>query len=202
MGQSSQIPGGPGRREAERFNVQLNVLLPDGSGTTRNASSKGVYFVTDRPMAPGSPITFTLVFELDETETMHLRCEGEIVRVEETGETIALPKQEVITFGRLGKESGTQANDIVLKLATTENTNRISRWHFQLRRTSEGYVLRSLTSAATQADGRDLKKNEEAPVRGGSIVRLAGVATLVFLPTGPERSDSSVAYPVTIKPEG
>jgi len=85
MGQSSQIPGGPGRREAERFNVQLNVLLPDGSGTTRNASSKGVYFVTDRPMAPGSPITFTLVFELDETETMHLRCEGEIVRVEETG---------------------------------------------------------------------------------------------------------------------
>lgn len=108
MEQPGRAPTGEQRREAERFAVQLKVLLPDGTATTRNASSKGVYFVTDRPMITGSPITFTLVFEMDESETMHLKCEGEIVRVEEADGRTGVAAR--ITSSALQRPDGSPAD--------------------------------------------------------------------------------------------
>ena len=87
-------------------------------------------------------------------------CEGELlsldwldrerfpvaVRVRETGERIELPLQDIVSFGRMDIIEGMSANDIVLTLPDGMATRQISRWHFELRRRTDGYILRSVTS--------------------------------------------------------
>ena len=50
--------------------------------------------------------------------------------------------------------------------------------------TAEGYLLRTLSSAATEVDGRFLSEGESIPIRPGSTARLASVLTLHFLAPG------------------
>jgi class 3 adenylate cyclase len=105
-----------------------------------------------------------------------------LVTVDETGERIALPDQPTITFGRLSEvqRDGTKANDIVLALPDARQTERISRWHFELHRKTDGFTLRSLSDKPTVVDGREVPYRGEAPVLPGSVVKLSGVITLLF----------------------
>ena len=63
-------------------------------------------------------------------------------------------------------------------------TQRISRWHAELEMTSEGYLLRALTRAATEVDGRSLGEGEAALIQPGSTVKLSSVLTLRFRAPG------------------
>jgi adenylate cyclase len=92
-----------------------------------------------------------------------------------------LPHREVIRFGRLRDQDGMIANDVVLATSDSQETNRISRWHFELHRRGEGFVLRTVTDAPTELDGRTLAKGEEAAVRPGSRIRVGGVLTIELL---------------------
>jgi CHAT domain len=112
------------------------------------------------------------------------------VWIEESGEQLALPNQDIIAFGRLDAlADGTRANDIVLTHPDREAQLAISRWHFELRRTRRGHMLRRVSSQLTEVDGRAIEPDEEVQVRPGTTVRLAQVMTLRFL--GRERSQSS-----------
>lgn len=106
----------------------------------------------------------------------------ERVRVEETGVEIVLPDLETIRFGRLKEtKTGEVANDVVLALADPDDTKRISRWHFELRRTPFGFRLRQASGQPTEVDGVAVAAGEEAAVLPGTVVRLSRVATLTFL---------------------
>jgi len=104
------------------------------------------------------------------------------VRIEESGEQLALPRQDTIAFGRLDAlVDGTRANDVVLTHPDQEAQLAISRWHFELRRTRRGHMLRRVSSQLTEVDGRVIEPGEEVLVRPGTTVRLAQVMTLRFL---------------------
>ncbi|MBK7060121.1 MAG: adenylate/guanylate cyclase domain-containing protein [Rubrivivax sp.] len=103
------------------------------------------------------------------------------VRVRETGETIELPLQDILSFGRMDIIEGMSANDVVLSLPDGLATRQISRWHFELRRQAEGYVLRSVSTHPTVVDGCALQRGDEVAVKPGSVVSLSGVMTLDFL---------------------
>lgn len=100
----------------------------------------------------------------------------------EDGSVQRLPARDVIRFGRLVQENGAAANDIVILLADPELRIRVSRWHFELHRKADGYMLRSVTaSASTALNGRTLVPGELVPLRPGAKVCLSGAVTLTFV---------------------
>jgi class 3 adenylate cyclase len=111
------------------------------------------------------------------------------LRVRETGEQIDLPLQDIISFGRLDIIEGMPANDVVLALPDVMATRQISRWHVELRRRPDGYVLRSVSTHPTVVDGRPLQRGDEAPALPGSVVVLSGVITLDLL--GRQQADDA-----------
>ncbi len=102
------------------------------------------------------------------------------VRIRENGEEIDIPEKDMISFGRLSKHGEETANDIVLRLNTEEETRKISRWHFQLRRCIDGFHLRSLSKKPIEVDGQEIAKDEEKTIKIGSVVRISNVMTLTF----------------------
>lgn len=105
------------------------------------------------------------------------------VSIRETGERIALPLQDIVSFGRMDIIEGMSANDVVLTLPDGLATRQISRWHFELRRRQDGYLLRSVTTHPTLVDGKPLQRGDEVPVVPGSVVSLSGVMTIDFIGT-------------------
>jgi hypothetical protein len=103
-----------------------------------------------------------------------------MVRIEETNEQFPLPNRDTITFGRLGEVNGMPGNDVVLLHPDRGLAQKVSRWHFELRRHPNGFVLRSVSAKGTQVDGVNVAEGQEVPVRPGSVVRVAGVLTLTF----------------------
>jgi hypothetical protein len=75
--------------------------------------------------------------------------------------------------------------DIVLTHPDRDAQLAISRWHFELRRTRRGHVLRAMSNQLTEVDGKMIEAGAEAQVRPGTIVRLAQVMTLRFLGSEP-----------------
>jgi hypothetical protein len=77
------------RREAERFPCNVAVEMNDDKGLTRDCSTSGVYFLTDKSLAVAQKVDFVLLIE-----TARVRCCGDVVRVETspdgTGVAIAL----------------------------------------------------------------------------------------------------------------
>ena len=74
-----------------RHQGKLPVQLESGKGITRDFSGSGVFFETDRSFSPGQPIEFTLVMEhIDPQRPVRLKCRGEIIRVEESGQKIGV----------------------------------------------------------------------------------------------------------------
>jgi len=79
------------KRRATRHQGKLPVKLKDAKGVTRDFSSSGIFFETDRSFSLGQPIEFTIVLEYaDPAGPIRMKCRGEIVRVEESGQKIGV----------------------------------------------------------------------------------------------------------------
>jgi class 3 adenylate cyclase len=113
-----------------------------------------------------------------------------LVSIVETNQKITLPDQDVIAFGRLATHEGAPANDVVLEHPDDKVTALISRWHFELRRHPEGFVLKPLTDQLTEVDAKPVAKGVEVPIRVGSMVKLAKVLTLKFESTSSNEGGS------------
>ena len=111
------------------------------------------------------------------------------------GVEVPLPSHDVIRFGRLKEQDGLVANDILLLVADPADSNRISRWHFELHRRANGFVLRSVSEALTEVDGKSMMKGEEASVKPGTMVRVGGVLTIEFLGDPMLRMSESTILP-------
>jgi class 3 adenylate cyclase len=109
------------------------------------------------------------------------------LRIEETGEQLELPQQDIVSFGRLPEHDGQRANDVVLSHPDPELSRQISRWHFELRRVVDGLRLRALSDGSTEVDGQMVAKGVDVPVRSGTRIRLAEVLSLTML--GPHRTE-------------
>ena len=107
------------------------------------------------------------------------------LRIEETGEEITLPQQDIVSFGRLPEHDGQRANDVVLSHPEPELSRQISRWHFELRRGAEGLRLRALSDNGTEVDGVMVARGVDMPVVSGTRIRVAEVLTLCLV--GPQR---------------
>lgn len=114
----------------------------------------------------------------------------------ETGEQFSLPEQDIISFGRLKERDGYPANDIVLDCGDDTRTLQISRWHFELRRRPDTFMIRALTGAPTTLNGRSLMKGEECGLRPGDCVRVGNVLSLKF--EAPRRPDEDHTGRTTI----
>ncbi len=76
------VPVRARRTREERVRTALPVHLDQGTGITRDVSASGVFFETDASYRLGSEISFSI--ELDGPGgKMMLRCQGQIVRVEQ-----------------------------------------------------------------------------------------------------------------------
>jgi hypothetical protein len=80
------------RRTARRYDLSLPVLirLPinrepgSHSGQTRDISTRGVYFILNKDMAPGTELDFTLTLPSEVTRgtEVFVRAHGRVVRVD------------------------------------------------------------------------------------------------------------------------
>ncbi|MCB9675616.1 MAG: adenylate/guanylate cyclase domain-containing protein [Alphaproteobacteria bacterium] len=102
------------------------------------------------------------------------------IYIDETGQKISLPNKPTITFGRLGMHDGMQANDIVLTLDDPTLNRQISRWHFELRRSPKGFILRPVSRGRTEVDGNVLERGDEVSITAGTVVKLSRVMTITF----------------------
>ena len=85
------------RRSARRFNMALPLMLrhssPQGTieqrGRTRDVSFRGLYFLVEARFEPGSEIEFVLTLpkEITLASDVHIRCFGQVLRVEEQNGT-------------------------------------------------------------------------------------------------------------------
>jgi hypothetical protein len=124
-----------------------------------------------------------------------------LFRIEESGEEVTLPQQDIISFGRLSEHEGTLANDVILSLPDPLQARQISRWHFELRRFADGFHVRPVSDGATEVDGELIAKGQEVVIKPGSKIRVAYVLTLTF-DSPPMRSvrDNSDATMIAGKP--
>jgi hypothetical protein len=82
---------GTEERREPRHRGKLQVELESGKGVTRDFSGSGVFFETDRSFTTGQLIEFILVLEhIDPERPVRVKCQGEIVRVEENGQKIGV----------------------------------------------------------------------------------------------------------------
>lgn len=104
----------------------------------------------------------------------------DMVQIVETGQQLPVPMQARIRFGRLDRFQGDVANEIVLRHPDPEKARFVSRWHFELERTVEGYQLNQLSRTPVQVDGNQVEKGESVSIRANTQVVVAGVLTLQF----------------------
>src|SRR5580765_8516685 len=94
MGESmAEVP--QEKRATRRFALRLPVAVnyttpttPEKQAQTRDVSARGICFYVDSTIEEGSPIEFTLTLppEITLTESIHVRCKGKVVRVDEPSE--------------------------------------------------------------------------------------------------------------------
>lgn len=79
------------KRRATRHRSATPIEFKDGKGITRDFSSTGIFFETDKSFTQGQPIDFTIVLEnVNPDRLVRVKCLGEIVRVEESGQKIGV----------------------------------------------------------------------------------------------------------------
>jgi hypothetical protein len=78
----------PLREDRIREILPVEVLSDGGKGVTRDLSSSGVYFETDKDYKVGSAIAITIDFE--SPPRTRIRCVGTIVRVESQGSKVGI----------------------------------------------------------------------------------------------------------------
>lgn len=77
------------QRSADRFDTELPVEIDGISSLTRNISATGMYIETDTHQTPGSHVHFTVEVVV-RGQNLKLVCEGEVVRVEQKGDTTGI----------------------------------------------------------------------------------------------------------------
>ena len=78
-------------RGSPRYEVALPVEVGCEKCTSRDVSTSGIFFETDKSFSPGQPIEFTIVLEhVDPAHPVRLKCLGKIVRVDESGQKIGV----------------------------------------------------------------------------------------------------------------
>jgi class 3 adenylate cyclase len=140
-----------------------------------------------RPLPPEQPKGVREPIETLHLEWRDLRRVPTRVRLVETGETIAIPDLGLVSFGRLRDKHGQPANDIVLRLPDEEATQKIGRWHFELRRLAEGCALRQVSAGSTEVNGQPVAEGSLVSITAGAVVRVGGVLTLEFTNDAPKR---------------
>jgi len=123
------------------------------------------------------------------------------VLIEETDEQIALPQQDIVSFGRLHEPEGARANDIVLVHPDPARSRQISRWHFELRRAPDGLRLRTLSDGLTTIDGEPVGKGVDVPVRSGTRIGVANTLTLRLAGLARAPADDEDNHTMMIKPD-
>lgn len=74
----------PEKRREIRRKGKFPIIIKNCKGTTRDFSSSGIFFETDKSFTPGQIIDFTIVLEyVDPDRPVYLKCRGSIVRVED-----------------------------------------------------------------------------------------------------------------------
>lgn len=99
-----------------------------------------------------------------------------------TDESFSVPLQTKVRFGRLAEFQDGVANEVVLSHPDDEMRRRVSRWHFELHRTPDGFRFHQLAATASRVDGVEVSKGETVPLRPDSQVEVAGVLELRFTP--------------------
>lgn len=123
------------------------------------------------------------------------------VLIEETTEQIALPQQDVVSFGRLNEHEGARANDIVLTHPDSARTRQISRWHFELRRAPDGLRLRTLSEGVTTVDGQLVAKGVDVPVRSGTRIGVGNTLTLRLAGAANAAADDEDSRTMMLNPD-
>jgi hypothetical protein len=77
------------QRRTRRFQLQLPLSITRSgavrvelAGRTRNISSSGVLFTTEREPDFGGPIEYVITLTRNESQMVNLRCMGKIVRAD------------------------------------------------------------------------------------------------------------------------
>jgi hypothetical protein len=77
------------QRRTRRFKLQLPLSITRAgaervtlSGLTRNISSSGVLFTTEREPDLGGPIEYIITLNQDGSQSVNLRCIGKVLRSE------------------------------------------------------------------------------------------------------------------------
>ncbi len=123
------------------------------------------------------------------------------IMIEETHEQLALPQQDIVSFGRLHEPDGARANDIVLLHPDPARSRQISRWHFELRRVPDGLLLRTLSEGLTTVDGQPAEKGVDVPVRSGTRIGVAEALTLRLAGGAHSAADDEDSRTMVINPD-
>ena len=79
------------KKRATRHRDATPIEIEDGRGVTRDFSSTGIFFETEKSLTQGQSIDFTIVLEnVDPERPVRVKCRGEIIRIEETGHKIGV----------------------------------------------------------------------------------------------------------------
>jgi serine/threonine protein kinase len=93
--------------------------------------------------------------------------------------------QDIISVGRQKRHPGDppdRGNDFVLRVAGNDQaTARISRRHFEIRRTTTGHVVVDCSKAGLLLNGQPVPKGMPTPLQAGDRLLVAGVVTLEVL---------------------
>jgi hypothetical protein len=74
------------KRLAGRYPLSCPVELDWGTGITRNLSTTGVCFITDKAIEPDVMIRCFIPMQKPGRKTTRLRCEGRVVRADQSEE--------------------------------------------------------------------------------------------------------------------
>jgi pSer/pThr/pTyr-binding forkhead associated (FHA) protein len=96
-----------------------------------------------------------------------------------------MPGQDIIRVGRKRREVGMPAdegNDFVLRVAGNDPLSaRISRQHFEVRRSGDGWAAVDISKAGTRLNGKPLTKGVPTPLQPGDKLVVADVISLEVL---------------------
>jgi len=82
----NKIKPAPSQRSADRFDTKLPIEIDGVQSLTRNISATGMYIDTYTHQTPGSRVHFTVEVVV-RGQNLKLVCEGEVVRVDQKGDT-------------------------------------------------------------------------------------------------------------------
>ena len=85
------------RRATQRFDFAIPLCIhrshsaSEEHGFTQDLSARGAYFYTASPLQPGTQVdvTFLMPGEITLSQSMHVRCRGKVLRVDNAGQRAA-----------------------------------------------------------------------------------------------------------------